>query len=560
MAQHTPKAPAREAHPETPRLPRDLFDFSEIEDRIHDIYDRVRGNPPGTIPERTHTGPPPIVTLPDNQPLADGTRILIAGVGAPLSGESMTRFLDDQRAAIPDLVLVHTRAGGAESVAEEWAIDRDVPQIMYPPDPYGETDRQRSTRRLAIFSITPPEHVYDFSQTGRRAALSEIAYTRDVPVTVMRHMPQYAYTPAIEHDPIDRRPTVAPGIPATRGEKRELVQTDLQYNLDELRAQPSHRIHPLAMQDPRALGPTYIEGARPPFDGHHFVVTGSTTSPDPASIFRYLDEKFPIDEPDSHRPDLIFIHTGESPAERAASEWAAANAIPQIVYAPHPDGETLDQRSARLHTLLDHAFPRTVYDFSPPGERSDLATIARNHHHLVIRSAGHIHHALVQGGDRAREDQISAGTPILVTGAGAPPNRETLFGLLDRVRKSFPDMTLVHTDQPGPPALAREWAEDRNVPQLISPPDPAGETRDQRTRRYNSILDGISPVRIYDFTEPGQHSELAEHAKRRARFVSESRSVVEQAPKADRDASISQGVSPGGDVHMANRSRISHSY
>ena len=560
MAQQTPKAPAREVHLETPPLPRELFDFSEIDDRIHEIYDRVRGNPPGTIPERTHTGPPPIVTLPDNQPLADGTKILIAGVGAPLSGESMTRLLDDQRAAIPDLVLVHTRAGGAESVAEEWAIDRKVPQIMYPPDPYGETDRQRSTRHFAIFTITPPEHVYDFSQAGRRTALSEIAYTKNVPVTVMRHMPQYAYTPAIEHDPIDRRPTVAPEIPATRGEKRELAQGDHQYNLDQLRAEHSHRIHPLAMQDPRALGPTYIEGAQPPFDGYHFVVTGSTTSPNPASIFRYLDDTLSLDEPDSHRPDLIFIHTGESPAERAAGEWAATNAIPQIVYAPHPDGETLDQRSARLHTLLDHAFPRTVYDFSAHGERSDLAIIARNHHHLVIRSAERIHHAIAQGSDHTRHDRISTGTPILVTGAGTPPNCEALFGLLDRVRKSFPDMTLVHTDQPGPPTLAREWAEDRNVPQLISPPDPTGETRDQRIRRYNSILDGISPVRIYDLTEPGQHSELAEHAKRRKWFVSESRSVVEHAPKADRDSSLSQGVSPGEDVDMANRSRISHSY
>ncbi|MDE0174248.1 MAG: SLOG family protein [Defluviicoccus sp.] len=556
MAQQTPKAPARYENSDGPQVADELFDFSETEARIHNIYDRLRGS----APEKTHAGTPPIMTIPENQPLAHGTKILIAGAAMPLSGASMFRFLDDQRAAIPDLVLVHTGGSGPASIAEEWAIDRNVPQIIYPPDPYGETDRQRSKRQLAIFDVTPPEHVYDFSHTGRRTPLSEIADTRNVPVTVMRHMLQYAYTRAIENDPIHPRPTVAPGIPATRGEMRELAQTDHQYDLDQLRAQPSRRIHPLAMQDPRALGPTFIEGARPPFDGHYFVVTGSTTSPDPAAIFCYLDRKFPVDEPDSPRPDLIFIHTGESPAERAASDWAAANAIPQIVYARHPNGETLDQRSARLHTLLDHAFPRTVYDFSAPGERSDLAIIARNHHHLVIRSAERIHHALAQASDRARHDRISTGTPILVTGAGTPPNREALFGLLDRVRKSIPDMTLVHTDQPGPPTLAREWAENRNVPQLISPPDPAGETRDQRTKRYNSILNGIKPVRIYDFTEPGQHSELAEHAKRRERFVSESRSVVEQAPEADRDASISQGVSPGGDVDMANRSRISHSY
>ena len=397
MTQQAPEPRARDQHQSEAHPPRKLFDFSATEDLIHDIYDRIRGNPAGTIPDRTYAGPPPIVTVPEHQPLADGTRILIAGTGAPLDHETMFRFLDEQRAAIPDLVLVHTRASGAESLAEQWAGERNVPQIMYPPDPYGEAERQRSARHLGIFNITPPEHVYDFSETGRRSALSEIAYTRNLPVTVMRHMLQYACIPEIRHDPIDRRPTVAPGIPATRGEQQELAASDHQIHLDALRAEHSHRIHPLAIHDPRALGPTYVEGARPPFDGLHFVVTGSTTSPDPANIFRYLDERFPLGEADSYRPDLIFIHTGETLAERTAGEWAAANDIPQIVYAPHPDGETLAQRSARLHALLDHAGPRAVHDFSLPGEQSDLAVIAGNYHRLVILSAERLNRSLARG-------------------------------------------------------------------------------------------------------------------------------------------------------------------
>ena len=417
MTQETPQHPPRLGHPREAHSPHELFDFSELEDRIRAIYDRVRGNRPGTIPEKTHVGTPPIVTVPENQPLADGTRILIAGTGAPLGGENMFRFLDERHAAIPDLVLVHTSASGAASVAEEWATDRGVPQIIYPADPYGETDRQRSTRHRAVFDVTPPEHVYDFSETGRRAPLSRIAYARNVPVTVMRHMLQYACAPAILHDPIDRRPTVAPDIPATRGEKQDLAAGDHQLNLDELRAQPSHRIHPLAMRDPRALGPTYVEGARPPFDGRYFVVTGSTASPDPASVSRYLDEILPPGEPDSYRPDLIFVHTGETIAERAAGEWAETNKIPQIVYAPHPDGETLSQRSARLHSLLDHAAGATVYDFSAPGEYSDLAIVARNHHRPIVHASRKIERSLTQSKRSAVADEPDIGTPILVTGS-----------------------------------------------------------------------------------------------------------------------------------------------
>lgn len=190
------------------------------------------------------------------------------------------------------------------------------------------------------------------------------------------------------------RPTIAPGIPATPGERRELTASDHQFSLDQLRTESSYRIHPLAIQHPRALPPQYIEGGHSPHDGHCFVITGSETSPDRDAVFHYLDHRFPPDEPDSYLSELVFVHTGETPAERIAGEWALDRNIPQIIYSPHPAGENPAQRSARLHTLLDRVGLRTICDFSPAEEHSDVTMIARAHRRIVTQPGNSLTHQL----------------------------------------------------------------------------------------------------------------------------------------------------------------------
>ena len=160
---------------------------------------------------------------------------------------------------------------------------------------------------------------------------------------------------------------------------------------------------------------------------------------------------------------------------------------------------------------------------------------------------------------REEQDQPT-GTHILITGAGKEPNIQAFSELLYRLSHRFPDLVLVHTSEPGTETVLKQWATNRDIPQVIVPADPAGETSEQRRSRHRGLLDRFEFVRIYDFTEPGHRSELADFARERNLIVSESRSAVEKAPSETMDNAAGQTVAPGQDMNMANRSRISHSY
>ena len=121
-------------------------------------------------------------------------------------------------------------------------------------------------------------------------------------------------------------------------------------------------------------------------------------------------------------------------------------------------------------------------------------------------------------------------------------------------------MTLVHTGARGPEALASSWAKDRNVPEILYEPRTGSCESLSVPGRLEFLLQDLKPVRIYDFSEPGNIPMIAEIADRASLCVSYSRSAVERAPRADRGPSVSQGVSAGEDFDMANRSGISHSY
>ena len=376
------------ASPPDRASPRNLFDFSGVGAHIVALYNAIKCDRAG---DRVHEAPGHFPlrpsTIPDSPLLPVGTRILVAAEGTALDKQGIARFLEGHKNVFPDLVLVHTGAPGAESIAGEWAERNDVPQIIYAPDPAGETAGQRSARHEAIFTVTAPERIYDLSAAGNHSELAELARQRNRPVVTMQAIA----------------------------------------------------------------------------DGALDVV--------PAGTRQFFS-------PPAHRVD-----TNDCPNQNPAQT-------------------------------------------RQPREEQDQPT----------------------------------GTHILITGAGKEPNIQAFFELLYRLSHRFPDLVVVHTNEPGTETVLNRWATNRDIPQVIVSADPAGETSEQRRHRHNGILDRFEFVRIYDFTEPGQRSELADLARERNFIVSESRSAVEKAPSQSMDNAAGQTVAPGQDMNMANRSRISHSY
>ena len=368
--------------------PRKLFDFSGVGAHIAALYDAIKCDrsgernhePPGHFPLRPRT-------IPDSPLLPSGTRILVAAEDTTLDKQGIGQFLEGHKNVFPDLVLVHTGAPGAESIAGEWAERNDVPQIVYAPDSAGETAAQRSARHEAIFNIAAPERIYDLSAAGNYSELADLARQRNRPVVTMQAIA----------------------------------------------------------------------------DGALDVVPAGTRQ---------------LFSPPAHRVD-VDNHPSQDPA---------------------------------------------------------------------------------QTGQSRKEQYQSTGTHILITGVGKEPNIQAFHELLYRLSHRFPDLVLVHTNEPGTETVLKRWATDRDVPQIVISADPAGETSEQRRDRHNAILDRFEFVRIYDFTEPGHRSELADLARERNLIVSESRGAVEKPPSESIDNAAGQTVAPGQDMNMATRSRISHSY
>ena len=175
------------ASPPNRASPRKLFDFSGVGSHIAALYDALKydraGDPVHGPPQHFPLRPK---TIPDSPLLPVGTRILVAAEGAVLDRQGIARFLEGHRNVFPDLVLVHTGAPGVESIAGVWAERNGVPQIVYAPDPAGETPGQRSARHEAIFTVTAPERIYDLSAAGNHSELAELARQRNRPVVTMQ--------------------------------------------------------------------------------------------------------------------------------------------------------------------------------------------------------------------------------------------------------------------------------------------------------------------------------------------------------------------------------------
>lgn len=125
-------------------------------------------------------------TFPENRPMAEGTRVVIAASGTAPDREDMAHFLNGLKDAIPDLVLVHTGAPGAETLADDWARESGVPRIVFAEHPDGDTRDLRIARHRALIDVTGPSRFYDLSDPGEFSRLTEIARERHFPVVHAR--------------------------------------------------------------------------------------------------------------------------------------------------------------------------------------------------------------------------------------------------------------------------------------------------------------------------------------------------------------------------------------
>ena len=567
MTQQTAAPRPRHEQAGDATLPRKLLDFSDVATRIGSLYDWLGSRAAEEHAQLTpHHSPPRPRTIPESPLLPVGTRVLIAANGSALDSHSIARFLDGHRKAFRDLVLIHTGAAGAEAIAGKWAEQNQIPQIVYTPDPGGETTARRMARHQSIFDRTPPARIYDFSETGRTSDIANVARERHRPVTVIQNLPGHAQLGPVTHagsaqsppsSPIDSLirglrqhfttgPRLLDILPATAEEARALEDHDNRHTLAQLReirsAEPGY--------EPPTLKPVPFPEDRPFAEGTRVVVTGSRLPPDREEMLRFLNGlKDAI-------PDLVLVHGGEPGTEALVDEWARKHDIPQISYPAHPDGETAELRNARYNALLDATQPARFYDLSASDKPSQLAEIARQRHQPVVQQRILMERWAVRPATYI--DLNQPGSRVVITGPNSSADPEALSGVLDRLKRSIPDLVLVHSNHPGVEQMTGEWAQANRVPQVVLPQGPAEDLQHEDARV--SAMFHKEPVRVYDFTEPGQHSSIAHSARERGLAVTESRSAVERAPVESLGTSSGLSVETADDRDMTPRARISHSF
>ena len=567
MTQQTAAPRPRHEQAGDATLPRRLFEFSDVATRIGSLYDSLGSRAAEEHAQPTpHHSPLRPRTIPDLPLLPVGTRVLIAATSSALDSHSIARFLDGHRKAFRDLVLIHTGAAGAEAIAGKWAEENQIPQIVYAPDPAGETAARRNARHQSIFELTPPTRIYDFSATGRTSDLANVARERHRPVTVIQNLPGHAQLGPITHGGTSQSrqssaidslicglrhrffsgPSLPDILPATAEEARALEEHDNRHTLAQLReirsAEPGYELP--------TLKPVPFPDNKPFAEGTRVVVTGPRLPPDRGEMLEFLNGlKDAI-------PDLVLVHGGETGTEALADEWARKNGIPQITYPAHPDGETAELRDTRYNALLDATQPARFYDLSAPDKPSQLAEIARQRHQPVIQQGILMERWAVRPATYIDLEQ--PGSRVVITGPNASADPESLSGVLDRLKRSIPDLVMVHANHPGVEQMTGEWAQANRVPQIVLPRGPAEDLQHEDARV--SAMFHKEPVRVYDFTEPGQRSSIAQSARERGLAVTESRNAVERAPVESLGTSSGLSVEAADDRDMTPRARISHSF
>lgn len=130
----------------------------------------------------------------------EGTPIAIAGTRDDnVSRETVFAILDAFHKEIPDMYLVHGNAPGTQQMANEWASDRNRPQLTFYPDTRNESLSRAILLRDKKIVDHGPLAVIDFSPPDRRTSLASMADKKGLNVQPASQLLQGA-TQGIEQD------------------------------------------------------------------------------------------------------------------------------------------------------------------------------------------------------------------------------------------------------------------------------------------------------------------------------------------------------------------------
>ena len=119
---------------------------------------------------------------------------------------------------------------------------------------------------------------------------------------------------------------------------------------------------------------------------------------------------------------------------------------------------------------------------------------------------------------RAREaDKTQAhlpkGTLVAVAGGKEAQDIDAIHATLDRVKKRYADMVLVHGGGPGAEKIAALWADNRGVAQVVCKPDWDKHGRAAPFRRNDQLLN-LLPKGLVAFPGNGITENLIDNARR----------------------------------------------
>ena len=89
--------------------------------------------------------------------------------------ETVFAVLDAFHREIPDMYLVHGNAPGTQQMANEWATERDRPQLTFYPDTRNESLSRAILLRDKKIIDHSPLTVIDFSPPDKRTSLASMA-------------------------------------------------------------------------------------------------------------------------------------------------------------------------------------------------------------------------------------------------------------------------------------------------------------------------------------------------------------------------------------------------
>ncbi|MGF3024133.1 DUF2493 domain-containing protein [Methylobacterium aquaticum] len=109
------------------------------------------------------------------------------------------------------------------------------------------------------------------------------------------------------------------------------------------------------------------------------------------------------------------------------------------------------------------------------------------------------------------EIHLPKGTRIAFTGGKQFQDVTVIWDTLDKVRKKYPNMVLMHGGGEGAELIAAKWADNRGVAQVVFKPDWKRHSKAAPFRRNDAILEQ-APIGIIYFPGGGISDNLADKA------------------------------------------------